>query len=483
MVRKRSRKKSKKIAGDFNLVVPCSQLNSLSVLISIGGVLNRWFLPALIIVVLQGCATSVQKTASMRQFIEKSQYDLALLEAEKQLADDKGVMQYMNVGVLRRLNGDYKGSNRALEQAKQKIDELYATSVSEQAGALLVNDEMISFEGDKFEQVLIHLYMASNFLNLQDIDAARVELLQSQVKMDTWDKPEDEVPFMHYFAGIMFEILGEPDAALVSYRKAVNAYINTRDQHGLNVPLVLQSDLLRLLEQLQLTNELTEYRKQFGSDYIQLPDRAGKGELVVVLGNGLVAQRDQIVIHTWSPELSANIKIAVPAYRDPPVKLNSVRLQVNGKYYPLEVVSNIDGLARAALSAKMPIIIARAIARAVAKKKTEKEVGKQNDYAQLIMLIVNFSTEIADTRSWNTLPQEFELARVLLPEGEYNVAIELVNSGGHIVDTITEKVNIEVGRMSVLSKRWTAPTLKNKLGRPVEAGSSVKKPVSTVSQS
>ncbi len=446
-----------------------------------GGALSGWCLQILIIVMLQGCATSAQKTAGMRQFIAQSQYDLALLEAEKQLVDDKAVMQYMNVGLLRRLNGDYKGSNLALAQAKQKIDDLYATSVSEQAGALLVNGEIISFKGDRFEQVLIHLYMASNFLSLQGIDSARVELLQAQVKMDAWDEPEDEVPFMHYFSGIIFEMLGESDAALVSYRKAVGTYINTRDRHGLSVPSVLQSDLLRLLEQLQLVNELAEYRKQFGSDRGQLPDsitnRADRGELVVVLGNGLVSQRNQIIIHTWSPELSSNIKIAVPAYQNPPVKLNFARLQINGKYYPLEVVSSIDGLARAALSAKMPIIIARAIARAVAKKKTEKTAGKQNDYAQLIMLIVNFSTEIADTRSWNTLPQEFELARVLLPEGEYNVAIELVNSGGRIVDAIREKVIIEVGQISVLSKRWTAPASKNKIDKPVETDSSAEKPV------
>ncbi len=450
---------------------------------SAGCAWNKWFLRVFIIVLLQGCATSAQKTAGMRQFIAQSQYDLALLEAEKQLADDNGVMQYMNVGVLRRLNGDYRGSNQAFAQAKQKIDDLYATSVSEQAGALLVNDEVISFEGDKFEQVLIHLYMASNFLNLHDIDAARVELLQSQVKMDAWDKPEDEVPFMHYFSGIIFEILGEPDAALVSYRKAVNAYTSTRDQHGLGVPSVLQSDLLRLLEKLQLANELSEYRKQFGSEPAQSNERATRGELVVVLGNGMAPQRNQITIHTWSPELLANIKIAVPAYRAPPAKLNSARLRISDAYYPLEVVANIDAMARAALSEKMPIIIARAIARAVAKKKTEKKVGKQNDYAQLIMLIVNFSTEIADTRSWSTLPQEFELARVLLPEGEYNVAIELVNGGGGVVDTIREKVIIEVGRISVLSKRWTAPVSKNKIDRPAETGSSVEKPVSTASPS
>jgi len=77
------------------------------------------------------------------------------------------------------------------------------------------------------------MYMASNYLSLHDIDAARVELLQSQVKMAQWDEPADQVPFMQYFSGILFEILGEDDSATVSYRNAVKTYIRTKARHGL----------------------------------------------------------------------------------------------------------------------------------------------------------------------------------------------------------------------------------------------------------
>jgi len=419
-------------------------------------------LAILSILVLQACATSAQKTAGMRNFMEVNRHDLALVEAEKQLADDiEGVMENMNVGVLRRLNKDYKGSNEAFQIAKQKIEELYSTSLTEQAGAVLINDETISFQGDRFEQVLVHLYMASNYLNMNQTDSSRVELLQAQVKMDEWGEPKDETPFMRYFAGIMFEMLGEYDSATVSYRKALNAYKNTKEKHGLNPPKQLKYDLLRMLAKMRIWDEYEQYRKQFGFKKTKKPNFRGMGELIVVVGNGMAPQRDQMTFKTWSTELSLNIKVAVPTYPNPPVLLNRVRLRIGNKYYALETVSNIDGLARAALAEDMPLITTRAIARAVVKKKSEKEAGKDgNILGQFMMMAINQSTEIADTRCWNTLPQEFELARVYLPKGDHTVYLEVVGPQGNVIDSIERKVKIKAGSKTVIEKRWIAPEPK-----------------------
>jgi len=408
--------------------------------------------------VLQGCTTSAEKTFDMRKMMELNRNDLALIEAEKHLAAAaSGVMENMNAGLLRRLNKKYKESNQAFSIAKEKINLLYSKSASEYTSAFISNDENISFRGYKFEQVLIHLYMASNFMSMSDIDSARVELLQSQVKMDEWGEPKDEVPFMRYFSGILFEILGEDDSATVSYRKAVDAYRNTKDKHGVNVPLILKHDLLRMLAITNLWNEYDKYKKQFGLLKYEVPDVTNKGELIVVFGNGIAPQREQIIFQTFSYELALNVRVAIPDYPKSPTVLKKARLHINDKYYPLEVVSNIDGLARSSLAEDMPAITARAIARAVVKKKSEMAAGKEGGVlGQLAMLVINHNTEIADTRSWNTLPQEFELARVFLPQGEHDIDIEVVSRMGNVVDVIKRKIKIKAGKKTVISKRWTS---------------------------
>ena len=127
------------------------------------------------LLLMQGCATSAQKSAGMRQSLLQGRPDLALINAE-QGGDSSDVMVNMNRGMLRRMNRDYTGSNEALESAKKKIEELYAVSVSESVGSVMVNDETISFEGDRFEQVLVHAYKALNYISLGQIDSARASL-------------------------------------------------------------------------------------------------------------------------------------------------------------------------------------------------------------------------------------------------------------------------------------------------------------------
>jgi len=415
------------------------------------------------ILLLQGCATSAQKTAYMRNLVASSQYDLALVEAENALLKNpSGVMENMNVGLLRRLENDFTGSNKAFENAKQKINALYTSSVTEYTGAVLTNDESISFQGDRFEQVLVHLYMASNYLQLAELDSARVELLQSQTKMNEWGEPKDEIPFMRYFAGILFEMMGEEDSAAVSYRKAVDAYKNTYAKHGLNVPLQLKYDLLRVLANMRLWDEVERYKKQLGLQNYKIERQRNQSTLVVVLGNGMVSQREQRLFYTWSPELKYNIRVAVPDYIYPPAYVNNARVRIADQSYMMQTVSNIDGMARAALSENMHIITARAIARAVIKKKTELKVGENSgSLGQMTAMIANFSSEIADTRCWNTLPQQFELARINIPAGDYNVAIELINSAGYIVDVIYENVTIKPGAVKLINKRWTSPVVRS----------------------
>ncbi|MDH5765847.1 MAG: hypothetical protein OEZ38_07515 [Gammaproteobacteria bacterium] len=409
------------------------------------------------IMLLEGCATSALKSKDMRTALSQGRPDVALKELE-QKGETDDVMVNMNRGIVRRMVGDFQGSNQALELAKRRIDELYATSLTEQAGALMINDESISFEGDRYEQVLVHAYKALNYIALGNIDAARVEVLQSDVKMMEWGEAPEEDPFMRYLAGIIFEALGEKDQAIVAYRKAVGVYRSTKKKHGLAVPRHLQDDFLRILAEENRWSEYKQYKHKFGLSSWQKPETKGMGELIVLLHNGLAPQRNEHSIQTWSNELSLNIKIALPVYALPPESVTQARLSYLGVQKYLETVENVDGLARAALQSDMPVITTRAIARAVLKKKSEKKMEeRQGGLAQLAMFIVNRATEIADTRCWNTLPQEIQLARVFLPEGQHTVQLEVLGKNGAVVDMIELNATIKSGSKTILSEHWTAP--------------------------
>ncbi|MDQ1362312.1 MAG: hypothetical protein QG652_172 [Pseudomonadota bacterium] len=409
------------------------------------------------LLLMQGCATSAEKSLGMRQSLMQGRPDLALTTVE-QNGETSDVMTNMNRGLLRRMNRDYAGSNEVLEAAKKEIEALYGVSVTEQAGAVIANDEAISFKGDRYEQVLVHAYMALNYISLGQIDAARVEMLQADVKMMEWGETPEEDPFARYLTGIVFEALGEADDARVAYSKAVDVYKKTKSRHGLNIPSQLKSDLLFSLSKTGMNDELQRYKKEFGMNGYKAPATKGMGELIVLMHNGLAPQRDQTGIQIFSPELAGNIRIAIPTYPNPPAYVNQIRLQVSGQQKVLEPVENIDGLARAALEGDIAGISARALARAVVKKKMEKEAGDRGGgLMQLAMLVVNTASEIADTRCWNTLPQEIQLGRVYLPEGTHQVKMDVIGQTGAVVDTYEMPVVIKANRKTIISEHWVAP--------------------------
>jgi len=404
---------------------------------------------------LQGCATMAQKTANMRNQLASGNYQSALADAKQALQNNPdGVMENMNLGLLYRLSQNYEASNQALEKAKQVIEKLYATSVSEQTGALLLNDELISYQGDRYEQVLIHFYMALNYLELNQLDAARVELLQSQVKLNEWSEPKDDVPVMRYFSGILFEILGEPDAATVSYRKAVDAYKNTQYRHGLSVPLQLKKDLLRSLSAMGMTDELAIYKKQFNLPVPSASLFKTNAELILIIEKGLTPQREQIVFQTWSNELSSVIRVAVPGYPHPSPVLRPSRVQLADNVYTTEMASNIDGMARSSLNENISAITARAIARAVVKKQSERAMAeKSGSLGQIALMAFNMGSEIADTRCWNTLPQQIEIMRVPLEPGKHMLKLQPYPSTGLAASI---EIDVKPGERVIVNRRWTS---------------------------
>lgn len=422
-----------------------------SVLVRLAGLLL-----ALSLLMLQGCSTSAAKSAGMRTMLMQGRADQALMEVEKE-GDTDNVMTNMNLGILRAMNGKFETSNQALEKAKQEIQNLYSTSVTEQAAAVIVNDETISFDGDRYEQVLVHAYKALNYIALGDLDAARVEILQSDVKMMEWGDAPEEDPFMRYLAGIVFEALGEEDDAMVMYRKAVKVYEVTKTKHGLSAPTQLKKDLLTLLAKAKMWDEYKNYKARFGLGNWQPLKNTGNGEVVLLMHNGLAPQRDQKTIQSYSSAMALNVRIALPTYPKPPAYVNQMRLTVDGHSQLMETVENIDGLARAALDDDIALVTTRAVARAVAKKASEKEAGdKGGAFGQLAMLIVNNATEIADTRCWNTLPQAVEISRIYLPQGKHNLQVDVISRSG-VVDTFNIPVEIKSGKKTIVNQYWTGP--------------------------
>jgi hypothetical protein len=416
-------------------------------------------------ILLQSCASYGSHATTMRDGLLVGRPELSLAIAEEKDKDQEEVISSLDKGMLRRINKNYTGSNQILEVAKQQIEKLYGFSMTENLASVTVNETFRGYEGDRYEQLLLHAYMAMNYIQLGQLDSARVEMLQANVKMMEWgDEPEEDA-FLRYLEGMIYENLGEDDSALISYRKAYTVY---KEKGGMQYPItpeIIKKDLLRMLARQGLWSEYKTYKKEFNMSAFN-PVKASNdfGELIVILNNGLAPIRSERALPIFSSEVQQNLRVAFPVYDQPKQRLYSSRIIVNNISHPLETVEDIDSLARYSLEQDMPGIMARAAARAVVKYNSQKSVSDNSSIAGLLLTVTNLVTERADTRSWTTLPQEIQLQRVLLPVGEYTVQLQLLDPAGQVADIIEEKVAIRPNQSSFVIKHWNTPVPKKKPG-------------------
>jgi hypothetical protein len=440
---------------------------------------------------LTGCATYSDSFGAIEHNLSSRKYDAALKEIERQTdSQNSRVLYLLDKGMVLRMKRDFSGSNRELEAAKSEMERLFSASVSENALSFIVNDATVSYAGDDYEQVLVHLYMALNYLEMGQLNEARVEALQVDIKLREIGEKVPESKFTEdalsrYLTGMIYEELGEWSDAMIAYRKAYEAYRKYQVNYHLAIPDMLKHDLLRLALRLGLAGEAGRYRKEFDLEPPReeelLPEP--EGELVYVLNNGLAPiKRERIVgVSAPSPSVMANrsgpgkqmspampimVNIALPFYESRANSVVSARIRVSGKQVYTQKMEDIEAIAKASLDSRMPAITARSIARAASKIAIQQSIdraGRNRDdpavelLGSLVARVAAVATERADTRSWLTLPANVQLARLPLPPGSYTISVDLLGAGEEVVATEEfSGVVISENRKTYLTHHWVS---------------------------
>ena len=404
-----------------------------------------------VIALLQSACVSVSLQRDEVELYLSSQQPAKALEfiEDRKVESRNKSKHLLEKAMLLRMQGQFEASNAAFEDAKALIEKLDAISLTEQAAAVSINDSLRSYLPPPFERVLIHSFSAINYLQLQQYDEARVEVLQ----MDELLKQEDDIrlPFGRYLSGLVFELNQEADNAMIAYRKAYQAY----ESDNSAIPLMLQEDLLRLTDYLGLTEEHKTFAEAFAlQDWPRQQQVNQQARAIAFVFNGLIPRKHSLEINAQSPTDGQLHRISTPFYEHRSVRVYNAELSSESTSAGSQILDELDKHARAALEQEMPAIIARAIARVSIKNQV---VDKTRDDAPLLSFALNvatFLTEQADIRAWNTLPQQILVMRLDLPAGSHNLKLKL--SGSSLPDTMQswQQVNIGQGESRIFSLHW-----------------------------
>ena len=137
----------------------------------------------LVILFTIGCAstrTSKKHFIGINEKLISRDYAGTLKQIEsakgKFYTEKERALYYVDAGMLNHYQGNYEESNTLLSKAEKDFDELYTKSLSRAAASMLLNDNILAYSGEDYENIYINVFMALNYIEMDDFDGAFVEI-------------------------------------------------------------------------------------------------------------------------------------------------------------------------------------------------------------------------------------------------------------------------------------------------------------------
>ena len=430
-------------------------------------------LPLLALLCLSlGC--SPYSMEEVRIAFEQGDFDGALVELD---ADGKGQAKLPYLferGLIAHYGDRFDESNRTFDLAEITSDDLYTKSISREAISLITSDNLRSYAGSQYERLLIHYYRAFNYVYLNMPDDALVECRKASRLLQFYADADENyefvgAAFIAYLSGILYEWAGDWDDAFIAYRWAERAYNQYEGALGLPFPKDVGESLVRLAGKLGFQEEFEKYAATYGEPPEGAPD---SGELILLYETGFVPpkieenlvfpilksdpiiqdddDRDEKKVREYARnlvrrrkqryreiEIEYLLRVAIPAYRSNRPKIvgidaNTAHGQVSGV-----LVEDIEAAAIKTFESELPTVMLRTVVRGVLKYLGFRRANKEGEVLGRLVNLLNVVTESADTRSWQTLPNQIFLVRMRLPAGEHNITLSFFDRADRRVKTDT----------------------------------------------
>jgi hypothetical protein len=401
-----------------------------------------------------------QQIASTLSAIKTNNPDLALQYLPEYSQDNASyVLNQLEKSRLLQLHNDIDSSVQSFNTAIELIDQqrfaadIQISKAVETTTSLITNDNVRSYNVPSYEQTMVHTYQTLNYVTQNNLEAALVEIRRANLVQEYALKQNQEAvlqaadnakinpselyarypsmdknigkvkngfqnAFTFYLSGYIYETAKELDSAYIDYKRAVDIFPNNT---------YLQHDILRLSKKLGFNEEHRRFKQKFNPT--TSPAVPGQGSVLFILEQGLInaktESRIDLPIYTSNNELRF-YSVAMPVYRYVRKSNPPLIIAYDEEIYTTQTIVNLASLAAKDLQDKLPGIAARQVARVIAKEQMRKRAAQNNgDIGNIIASIYNIASERADTRSWLTLPDNYQIAKLFMPNGTHTVQLNI----------------------------------------------------------
>ncbi len=430
--------------------------------------LLRTLTVVIIIGVLAGCSSVATRTAhfeSIEASIRQSDFAHAIQKLQgskdKYYSAKDRVLYYLDLGVLYHYNGEYQLSNEYLTMAEDAIDDLYTRSVSRAAASLLLNDNVLEYPGEDYEDIYANIFKALNFLNLNDFDKAFVEIRRINEKLNVLEDKYKELADAYqsadeakveleiarsrfhnsilgrYLSMLIYRTEGQLDSAAIDYNHILEGW--RQQSHIYDFPKPDLSTHLEISDKVKINfisfAGKSPYKRAFERRITTFENH------MIVSGNEPVSFADTIY---W-PGLSKDyhFKFSIPFMRERESQVHRVGVYVDNNYYgDLEKFEDIGNIAKETFTVKAPLIYLKSVTRTVVKglvaEKAKEEMSSRTGAIEGFLLRVATDvavdvSENADLRISRFFPGKALIKEIEVEPGIYDIRVDYFDRFGNIL--------------------------------------------------
>jgi uncharacterized protein len=422
-----------------------------------------------------GCKTYQQQNQVI-QYWRQGNLTKAVAAADKMAeknADNKdAVIWRLEQGAVLRADGQYEASNKAFDAAQDKMDQYEQEAkvkVSNETGALLSNQAELPYRGRAYDGIMLNTYEALNYLALGEPDKARPELIRAyqrqqdavQDNQKRIEKVQEEAANNKNSAAIK---KAENDSGLQSQIQNASTNLNHLKPYAAYVnPFTVYLDGLFFMTDAADNSDLERARKSFERVTEMAPDnryvkqdetmvdnlingRPLPPTTFVIFETGRAPEREQVRISI--PIIVTKVSYigaAFPTLKPREDYESSLTVTEGGENLTTSLVSDMDSVIGLDFKNELPIIITKTIAATVVKGgaayAANQGAGQQNNWAGLVMqistAIYQAAVNIADERTWTTLPKQFQVCHFPTP-ADRKIELEMPGQRQRIPVTIND---------------------------------------------
>lgn len=343
--------------------------------------------------------------------------------------------------------GNWEASIKYFDSAEKEIDRLFGISVQRTIRAFVVNDGQLEYQGEDYEDIMTNIFKALSYIHLNDIEAARVEARRASFKLSSrfdqynhfiqeirkeddtntdtdWKVGESNVQesvFGHYLTSVLWSAMGSVDSTRVQFDRFENAYLRYNPD---------KSSIIDL-------------------EKIRTP---GSFNSLIVVSGGRPPTKTSKELRIPYTRDGDYILIAVPELTTYQEVITSADAVINGRQrINVPLIENFSHVAEEVYKVRQPMVESRAVVRGLLKVLTEETARRKvrSEYGEGASLLAGFlgkvareASEVADTRSWQTMPGRVYSTVLKLNQGINQIDINFYNSYGTKMYTQSEYINI-----------------------------------------